>query len=156
MHTGCSHRPALQHGPCPLIPGSSPCLWGFSLAENNIFRCELSPVPGAPGTEQREQCPLLMGSLLHAGSGRRQSGLDIPARLLGLRGCCRRDGRPRHPLALRLPKSVQLRGSVPLPCPYPPSCLLPLSWGGGGCGRNQCFNQILQKRFNSLYNYHPM
>lgn len=36
----------------------------------------------------------------------------------------------------KAPQLVQLGGSVPLPCPYPPSCLLPLSWEGGG--RNQC------------------
>lgn len=34
----------------------------------------------------------------------------------------------------KAPPSVVLRGSVPLPCPYPQSCLLPLSGGGGGGG----------------------
>lgn len=41
--------------------------WGLHLSKNLVFRLELSPVPSAPGVEQREQYPFLTGSLLCAG-----------------------------------------------------------------------------------------
>lgn len=54
LHMGRRHRPALLRGPCSLaIQGLRPlCPWGFHLAENLIFRLDLSPVPGTPETAE--------------------------------------------------------------------------------------------------------
>lgn len=150
LHLVCSHRPALLRGLCTLVvQGSRPSFsWGFHLAENLIFRLELSPVPGTPGTEQRA-VPTSYQNLLCTASGRCQASTHQqavgPKQLLS-------GGRPGRPLVQGFPVS-SIEGLCASSLPLPSICLPPLRWG---VGKNQCFNQILQKRFHSLYNYHPL